>query len=92
MLGYLDNEYKFVVPDFDLKQESEEKGLNLDSLNFLKALSSQRSEYSARNDWVLGMKIIREIVTNEVSKFKNAPRLCKVIKKILNWDLICKSN
>jgi hypothetical protein len=55
MLGYLDHEYRFVVPDFNLKQDNEEKGLNLDSLNFLKALSIQRSETSAKNGWVLAM-------------------------------------
>jgi len=63
MLGYLDTNYNFVVPDFNLQDEPEDNSLTMEGLNFLRALSLVKTESTEREDRQLAIQIIRKILS-----------------------------
>jgi hypothetical protein len=63
MLGYLDRNYDFVVPDFNLQDEPEDNSLTMEGLNFLRALSLVKAESTERQDRKIAIQIICKILS-----------------------------
>ena len=82
-IGYIDSDFNFVVPNFDLREHEQEQYINLDKLNIFKALGIENSPVK-KNDKFKALEIIKQITMAEYLKYKEDPVLKKVVKKILN--------
>lgn len=91
-IGYINEEYMFVLPDVDLTSVSEEKGLQLDKLNIFKALGMQSSPTPEAHDKRVSLEIIRKITSSEAAKYRHDPKAYRLVCQILNWDTLSYAN
>jgi len=91
-IGFINMQYKFVLPTDDLQAVPEEKEYSLDKLNIFKALGIQQEENTEEQDMRVSLQILRDIIQTEVMKYSRFPLLCNRVQMILNWESICCCN
>ena len=91
-IGYINEEFMFVLPDMELQTASEDKGLHLDKLNIFRALGMQSSPTPEAHDKRVSLEIIRKITSHEVAKYRRNPQAHRLVSQILNWDALSYAN
>lgn len=84
-IGYINDNFEFVVPTVDLTEYIEGYTLSFDKLNIFRALGLE-SPSNEIQDKKISNNIIQDIIQNEFGKYKNNPQLRRIVGKILGQD------
>ena len=84
-IGFINDEYTFVIPNYNLATQQEEDYLGFEKLNIFGLFPSKKQHISQKNKRI-SLEIIGKIVNREIEKYQENPYMHKIVAKILGKD------
>jgi hypothetical protein len=84
-IGYINDNFEFVVPKDNLNQYTEDYSISFDKLNIFKVFGLEYSSQETR-DKQFSKSILQSIIQQELEKYKNNPKLRRIVRRILGQD------
>ena len=84
-IGYIDDNYHFILPDLDLEEKTEDKYLGFDKINLFKTFGLSTPSQQPLEKMV-AVQIVKEIVNKEIQKYDKDPHMKSLVQKILGQN------